>query len=469
MHARPFYRVFGIVGLLLAAALVASTAWSEEQEPPFVVVAPPVDVAYYAYDLASLTDMDDGERVRLLGFHYNGDGGGGVFVYRADSREPHDGGMVIAPGAPDPETSLRRYLSYSARSARGRWLREIDDASINVRWYGARGDGEYDDGPAIRQTLSYLREAAVRGELYLPAGVYYVPGHFPLHAGVDVRGAGRDSTRIERRHSGDYLVRSEETGPLHATVTSLTFDNAERTLLAENVAHITFRDVGFEGGIVRFTGSRFITIESCVFRENLGKAAYASDDCDNVTLANNLVHNAELGGFNLSGHRHSRVANNTIVRDALGRESEGYAGIRLPNNARFNTVTGNVIENHPRGIFVLSGSTHNTIGHNVIDGAEYQGILIQADHNSVSHNIIANAAWEIIRVDEGSGNIVTHNQLTGDAGARAALSLTGDARDNQITANVIDAPIAVEASTRLRGVNTFADNADVREAAEASE
>jgi hypothetical protein len=73
--------------------------------------------------------------VEVLGYHRRGDGGGGLFYYDDTSTEPDDLGTVIAPtGTPPPP--------------RGRWKR-MHSGALNVRFFGAVGDGIADDSGAI--------------------------------------------------------------------------------------------------------------------------------------------------------------------------------------------------------------------------------------------------------------------------------------------------------------------------------
>ncbi|MEX2672490.1 MAG: NosD domain-containing protein [Phycisphaeraceae bacterium] len=453
-----------LIGICFAMTLWTGTTGADDTETGGRTPTPstPPD-AIDVHDLTTMEDMTQNQRVLLQGFYQPGDGGEGLFRYRARSQQPHDGGIVIAPGAPNPADDLQAYLNFKPSQARGRWVRQSDHAHTDVRWYGAHADGEHDDAPAINHAIAFLHNHDRPGETYIPAGTYRLNSQIFLRANVNLRGAGINATYLHRDDS-KYLIQTGDRGPLHATVSHMTLQSPHYVAGCDGVSYVNFQHVRFRGGIVRFTGSQFMRIEHCEFHDTVGKSAYASDACTHVTITNNLIRNAELGGINLSRHSHSVVSNNIIVKDQLPAGSTGYGAIRLPNDAQFNTVTGNVITNHPRGIFVLSGSSHNTISNNVVDGAEQQAVLVQSDHNIVANNIISNpdADAALIQIHKANGNIVLANQLTTDTADHAALVVSFDSRNNQVLNNVIDASLPLSASAEARQTNTFTNNTDVR-------
>lgn len=79
------------------------------------------------------------------------DHGGGWFVWRDGSTADDDGGCVVALEG----------------GARGRWHR-LYSGPVDVRWFGARGDGEADDIRPLQRAVSH------HGDIYLPAGIYRI-------------------------------------------------------------------------------------------------------------------------------------------------------------------------------------------------------------------------------------------------------------------------------------------------------
>lgn len=60
--------------------------------------------------------------------------------------------------------------------------------TVNVKDYGAKGNGKTDDGTAILRALGAAQGKAV----YFPAGNYRVAQSFALPVGASVKGAGPD-------------------------------------------------------------------------------------------------------------------------------------------------------------------------------------------------------------------------------------------------------------------------------------
>ena len=88
------------------------------------------------------------------GFYTPGDGGGGIFVWIPAAISNPDGGITIN----------------NANYTLGHFKR-IYSGPINVRWFGAKGDGVTDDTAAVHRARN-SKDFANNGTLYFPKGTY---------------------------------------------------------------------------------------------------------------------------------------------------------------------------------------------------------------------------------------------------------------------------------------------------------
>lgn len=88
----------------------------------------------------------------VKGYYANNDGGGGWFVYDATSTLADNAGTVIKP----------------TTATTGRWVRDINPSAstINVKWFGAKGDGVNDDTGPIQAAIT---ATLTGGTLYFPS------------------------------------------------------------------------------------------------------------------------------------------------------------------------------------------------------------------------------------------------------------------------------------------------------------
>lgn len=102
-----------------------------------------------------VTALVTGAHKTLYGYSTNADGGGGAFYYDSASVLADNGGTVIKPTA-----------------GAGRWLRPFS-RTVNVRQFGATGDGTTTDTNSIQAAVNYAA-TLVSSSVYFPAGIYKI-------------------------------------------------------------------------------------------------------------------------------------------------------------------------------------------------------------------------------------------------------------------------------------------------------
>lgn len=189
-----------------------------------------------------------GDAVNVLGYYASGDGGGGTFYYDSASSATDNGGTVIAPTAGE-----------------GRWKRVYSDA-VNVRWFGAKGDGAVDDTASIQAAITSISNTASNGRaggsaIQFPDGDYKITSSLLidgrniniignkariLYAGsgpaIDVGNAGY----LTNLSAGYYVFRAEKIAFVLTHAAGIGIRNRGYRRLQIDQCHFTGGLVGIE-------------------------------------------------------------------------------------------------------------------------------------------------------------------------------------------------------------------------------
>ena len=118
-----------------------------------------------------------------------GTAGGGRFYWDASSSSGDNGVTPTQPGT----------IIVPTGSNSARWLR-IYSGPINVRWFGARGQGTNDDDtPAINKAISVAGASGIGAEVFIPRGIYRLNESLNMSfASVRLHGEGEGATFLEK-------------------------------------------------------------------------------------------------------------------------------------------------------------------------------------------------------------------------------------------------------------------------------
>ncbi|MFA9455181.1 RICIN domain-containing protein [Halalkalibacter sp. AB-rgal2] len=338
---------------------------------------------------------------------------------------------------------------------------------VNARDFGMTPGVETSQTEALHAAMSYFYDRGVEGTVYIPAGTYAVDEAVRFHQGVNLIGDGIGETVLKKTGTrnnyvvGNPIMRSGN--HLNVTVSHLTIDGdrgnrANQGLgqiggmnIDADVSHLTIENVEVRDVTIGLLLRRLknSTISDSIIDQSsghgiaFGSESHAVGDVHSNLITRNKITNSIGGsGINLSRATYTTVTYNQVINDV--QQGDSYGGIRIPNNGAYNTVEHNVIENYPRGIFVLSGAHHNTIASNTVINSRIHGVLIQSDHNILSDNVIQQLdpslnIESIIRLAPGSQNQISDNKIeTFSSFSNPGIRLTGSSNQNTISGNQVD-------------------------------
>jgi hypothetical protein len=184
----------------------------------------------------------------------------GVFVF--------DGANHSAQVTADPRQGIYVARSSDATGATGAWVRKYP-GSINVKWFGAKGDSNAtgtvgtDDTAAIQAAITYIASLG-GGTLYFPEGFYKVTSYLTLCANIVILGAGRKAARIVATQAGGGGASADQ----NLRNGSVFYSNWPSN--SSSHAFITVEGIGFiasdaanVGAAFYDNGGSYITIRGC--------------------------------------------------------------------------------------------------------------------------------------------------------------------------------------------------------------
>jgi hypothetical protein len=174
------------------------------------------------------TEIEANATVELLGYYSKGDGGGGTFYWDSTSIEDDNGGTIIeATGVVD-----------------GRWIRNYSGA-VNVKLFGAIGDGVADDTTAVQAALDSGYDVFIPDGIFCVAGSLYVSSNQRVFGTGTIKGINPTTpntvlVRIENKINVKWEVNIDT----NQTDTTVTADNKVRySIFISNSRYVYVADI----------------------------------------------------------------------------------------------------------------------------------------------------------------------------------------------------------------------------------
>lgn len=251
---------------------------------------------------------------------------------------------------------------------------------INVKTYGAQGDGISDDLFAFNSAINDL--PSVGGMIFVPTGTYnFGSGTLILKKGVRLIGESKHSTYIINRG-----------GNTNVLITTLSGGGGY-----QEIANLQFQTKNFNDICVQIKGvERFYIHDNVFYSPNSGTGLHIQIDRDNKpgaythTISNNISIGSRIGIELKGGITSTKILNNHIISDEAiylsnadnlaeaynggnvyafnllqsrtgNRNSPAGNGIDLSSKTTGELILGNYIENYDSGILIRKGAMQHAI------------------------------------------------------------------------------------------------------------
>lgn len=210
---------------------------------------------------------------------------------------------------------------------------------LNVRDFGAVGNGTADDSTAISDTITAL--PATGGTVFFPPGTYIVPNN-----------TGLASTKSNVRFKGDQAV-------IKSSNTAGTYVSYQ--LSVSSCSNIVVEGLTFDGGLdegitadcngLQITDVTNLVVRDCKFINSTGSGITAAG-IKYAWISNNLFANIDYSGVNVElppddGVNEYVWIHNNHLEDCQASELSGWAAIRVRalGDHRYINILHNTIHN----------------------------------------------------------------------------------------------------------------------------
>ena len=279
--------------------------------------------------------------------------------------------------------------------------RMIENAPVNVKDFGATGDGSTDDTSAIQAAVT----AAANKSLYIPAGEYLITSNITVSSPMKIDGDGYSS----------WLKGNGASGTLSITASNVSVHN----IRFQSSAAASAGAIRIEG-----TNNADILVENCFF--NLCSPVIHLFTCNNIMVQNCTFDRTGYGVLQAVGE----VSSNVIVDSCIAK------------NMNTDFIEANCTNTAPSEFWTITNCIYT--GHESYPTPETEGRFVgitSVKHVNISNNLVKNVAGDAaIHLEDSLGEtIITGNQfdnIVTSGGNEGYIYLLNNAEDVIITSNV---------------------------------
>ena len=337
-----------------------------------------------------------GDIVKTLGYHESNDGGDSFYIIRVKlESDVEDKGKI-------------HFLKNSLVAEL------LHDGTVNVKQYGAIGNGVTDDTLAIQNAID---DESVE-EVIIPKGTFIIS--------LDDINYGFRGTGIGLKLKSNMILKG--TGTLKLKEGSKGVSSSIISNTVETIENVKIEDITIDGNRDNVTGK---TNNICLFGgtnclvKNVKSfnssfcGIMSRDLCHNIVIENNYVDGCNEIGIQVS-YCTNAIINKNRVKNCIDNGIDVYWDDE--NNAHTDTktytnITNNFIDTTKYGIFLESTSYFTVIGNTILN-SNWAGIILNRIHTGANRNIISsnilrqeNNGGTGIKVSNCGMTIITNNMI----------------------------------------------------------
>jgi hypothetical protein len=367
--------------------------------------------------LRALGAQANGVQVAEAGYTTPGDGGGGLWYYDTSSTATENVGTIVKP---------------TGVSGAGRFIREVQGQPYNVKWFGAKGDGVTDDGPAIQSDIDAVY-AIGSGAVFVPQGTFILntvtaPYYLlTIRDKVSVGGVGPSSILkagpgLRNSTTGLAILYNHTDYVSDLTISDLTIDyNGQNNLVLSSYgsnAHINRTGGNIASGVM---------IRNVAFKNSAGHHFiwFGLNSADSRNTKNSIVGcSFSESGLSIAGNQttdHSSIymgsTNSVVANNSFVNTTQDYVGTAIELHSDGTAATGNTVVKYDHGVNL--GGDSNTVNNVTISGNAFKSVVrgvvlwtlsnYTIDNLIVSNNTISVADNEGTAYAAGAGVVYAGN------------------------------------------------------------
>jgi hypothetical protein len=302
---------------------------------------------------------------------------------------------------------------------------EGGDAALNVKRFGATGDGVADDTAAIQAAIAANPDD--RGVVYLPAGTYGISGPLTIQSGVTLIGDGDETTTIVQAATSGATITGTDiirlnirdlslVGPNSGTGVGLALDlDAQPATAYINLSRVTVRDFGSHG--VDVENPIVSTFNRVAAQGNGGDGIYLHGQVAGAA-GTSVVMNACYGNGNTGVGIHLY---NMVYSSLVGCAADGNSVGHHIEGCHAVTLVGCGAESNPTGLRISGGY-----------GVGVDGLFVY-DNGGTAVHVTGNAQRvTVARAVEMDPDGAATAFIDVDAGCRVALTACSGVTANSL-------------------------------------